>query len=85
MSLVIIGIVAIVVIAVIILLSLKYNNDQDLKCPYCQLDFTTDLFFLGENALVSCLFCHRWMIVSRISNKNVVKKIFEWQRPRDEE
>ncbi|MCJ7634663.1 hypothetical protein MUP77_20020 [Candidatus Bathyarchaeota archaeon] len=84
MSAVILGIVAIVIIAVVILLSLNYKNTQSLKCPSCQLDFTTDLFFLGQNTLVSCPFCHRWMVVSRVSNRNFVKKLFEGQHPREE-
>jgi uncharacterized Zn-finger protein len=84
MSAVILGIVAVVIIVVIVLLSLNYRNAQSLKCPYCDLDFTTDLFLLGQSAIVSCPFCHRWMVVSREANRNTAKKLFEGLRFRDE-
>lgn len=84
MSAIILGIVAIVIIAVVIVLSLNYKVNQSLKCPSCLLDFSTDLFFLGQNTLVSCPFCHRWMVISFVSNRNVVKKLFEGQRSREE-
>jgi|GEM_PF-3341038 len=76
MSLVIIGLVAIVLIVVVILLSLNYKSNQALKCPHCQLDFTADLFFLNKGTLVSCPFCHRWMVVARVMDRNVAKKLF---------
>lgn len=76
MSLVVIGIVAVVIIVVVLLLSLNYKNSQALKCPYCQLDFTTDLFFLKQNTLVACPFCRRWMMVTRVMDRNIIKKLF---------
>lgn len=84
MSTVILGIVAVVIIVVIVLLSLNYRNGQSLKCPYCDLDFTTDLFLLGQSGMVSCPFCHRWMVVNREANRNIAKKLFDGQRFRDE-
>ncbi len=84
MSVVILGIVAVVIVVVVVLLSLNYRNSQSLKCPYCNLDFTADLFLLGQNGIVSCPFCHRWMVVSREADKNIVKKLFDGQRFRDE-
>ena len=77
MSLVLLGVVATVIIAVVILLSLKYKSNQALRCPYCQLDFTADLFLLGQNTLVSCPFCQKWMVVTKMADRNVVKKLFE--------
>ena len=84
MSAVILGIVVVVIIVVIVLLSLNYRNAQSLKCPYCDLDFTTDLFLLGQSGMVSCPFCHRWMVVNREANRNIAKKLFDGLRFRDE-
>ena len=83
MSIIILGIVAVVIVVVVLLLSLNYKNGQSLKCPYCNLDFTTDLFLLGQSGVVSCPFCHRWMVVSREAERNTVKKLFDGQRFRE--
>ena len=76
MSLVLIGIVSAVIIVVVVLLSLNYKSSQALKCPYCQLDFTTDLFFLKQSTLIACPFCRRWMLVTRVMDRNIIKKLF---------
>jgi len=76
MSLAIIAVVGVVIIVVVLLLSLKYKSSQALKCPYCQLDFTTDLFFLKQSTLVACPFCRRWMMVTRMMDRNVIRKLF---------
>jgi len=69
-------IAALAVVCGIILLSLRFSHDQPLVCPFCQIGFTTDLYFLQQNALTACPFCHQWMVVTRVGNKNVVKKPF---------
>lgn len=73
----VIGIVAAVIAIVVILLSLKYHSNQALKCPVCQLDFTADLFLLGQSTLISCPFCHQWLTVIRTNDKNDVRRLFE--------
>ena len=77
MSLTVIGIVAAVIAIVVILLSLKYHSNQALRCPVCMLDFTADLFLLGQSTMVSCPFCHQWLTVTRTDGKNVVRRLFE--------
>jgi uncharacterized protein YbaR (Trm112 family) len=73
---IIIVMAAIVVVCGVILLSLRFNHDQSLVCPHCQIGFTTDLYFLQQNALIACPFCHRWMVVTRVGEKNIAKKPF---------
>jgi len=68
--------VAVVIISVVLLLSLNYKGNETLKCPHCELDFTTDLFFLKNSTLVACPFCRRWMVVTRVMDRNLVKKLF---------
>ena len=85
MSLTVIGIVAAVIAIVVIILSLKYHSNQALRCPVCLLDFTSDLFLLGQNTLVSCPFCHQWLTVTRTDDKNVARRLFEGMGRQEEE
>ncbi|MEM2094036.1 MAG: hypothetical protein QXI32_01910 [Candidatus Bathyarchaeia archaeon] len=69
-------IAAVVVLCGAILLSLKPSHDQPLVCPFCNIGFTADLYFFQQNTLTACPFCHQWMVVTRVGNKNIAKKPF---------
>jgi len=72
-SIIIVGILICVVAAII--LSIHIRPNQPLRCPHCQLEFTSDLFLFQENALVQCPFCHRWMTAQKIKERYQARRI----------
>ena len=53
---IIIAVIVILLAGIAIVLIIRYTANQNLRCPYCQLEFVTDLFMIKENALLVCPF-----------------------------
>jgi len=76
MSSIIIAVIVILLISIAIIMMIKYTASQSLTCPHCQLEFVTDLFQIQDKALLTCPFCHRWILVTKSFEKYVAKKLF---------
>jgi hypothetical protein len=76
------GVVVLVITLSVLILGLNYEKSQNLRCPYCDLEFTSDIYFIGKSTVRSCPFCHRWMIVTRMGDRNIVRRLFEAQGPK---
>ena len=72
---ILIVIIVILLAGTAIVLMIRYTANQNRRCPYCQLEFVTDLFMIKKNALPVCPFCHQWILVTKSFNKYIVKKL----------
>ena len=75
--------ISIVVVAIAVLffvmtliLMVKYTSSKGLTCPHCGLEFNTDLFLIQDYALLSCPFCHRWILVKKSSDSYIANRLF---------
>ena len=75
MSPAIISLIIALGIIIAIVMTLKYSANQHIKCPHCELEFTTDLLLFQDNTLSLCPFCHRWIMVRRIQDRLVARKL----------
>lgn len=76
MSPLIIVLVIVLGVIVAIVMTLNYSANQNIKCPYCELEFMTDLLLLKDNTISQCPFCHRWITVRKLQDRLVAKKLF---------
>ena len=72
---IILAVVIIMFICIATVMMVKYVANKNLMCPHCKLEFSKDLFLIGDNALLVCPFCHRWVQVTKSSEKYIAKKL----------
>lgn len=75
MPLIIIAVVALLLLSVAIILTINYTANQSITCPHCQLEFITDLFQIRGRALLTCPFCHNWILVTKAFEEYMAEKL----------
>jgi uncharacterized paraquat-inducible protein A len=76
MSPLIIVLVLVLGIIVAIVMAIDYSANQHIKCPYCDLEFMTDLLLLKDSTLSQCPFCHKWITVRKMRDRLIARKLF---------
>ena len=74
--LIVVAVTILLFTVIAIAMMVKYTANQNLICPHCELEFTTDLFVIMGNSLLACPFCRRWVLVVKSFNSYVTKKLF---------
>jgi uncharacterized paraquat-inducible protein A len=67
---------SIIAVIVVIILTLTYSEDQHLRCPLCELEFTADLIFFMDNSMAQCPFCHKWITIKKYQDRLDAKRLF---------
>jgi len=76
MSAIMLVIGVLIAVVVGILLTLTYSEEQHIRCPHCELEFTADLLLFMGNSMAQCPFCHKWSFVRKLQDRIEVKKPF---------
>jgi len=73
---IVVAAIAALFVVIALALMVRYTSSKGLTCPHCGLEFNIDLFLIQDYALLSCPFCHRWILAKKSSDSYIANKLF---------